>query len=123
MGRRVAISIPHFSASPWVRPRRKAQFGRYQSAFMRVELAPDQPALVALAVDSLGKNKLSVSPLRPPAAPQGTYALRRVGSTFEYRARGNSRRDAARLDLRFLRSAKFICARILPEGIRLPRWC
>src|SRR5208337_2323460 len=33
---------------------------QYQSAFMRVEVAPDQPALVALAVDSLGKNKLSV---------------------------------------------------------------
>ena len=45
------------------------QNAQYHSAFMRVELAPDQPAFVALAVDSLGKSKLSVSALRPPAKP------------------------------------------------------
>jgi hypothetical protein len=61
---------------------------QYQSAFMRVELAPDQPAFVALAVDSLGKNKLRVSALRPSAKPQGIYELHRVGSTFEYRPSG-----------------------------------
>lgn len=31
----------------------------YQSHFVRVELAPDRPALKALAVDSLGKGKLA----------------------------------------------------------------
>jgi hypothetical protein len=61
---------------------------QYQSAFLRVELAQDQPAFVALAVDSLGKNKLSVSALRPPASPEGTYELHRAGSTFEYHASG-----------------------------------
>ena len=61
---------------------------QYQSAFMRVELAPDQPALVSLAVDSLGKNKLSVNPLRPPAKPAAKYELHHVGSTFEYRYAG-----------------------------------
>ena len=63
---------------------------QYQSAFMRVEVAPDQPALVALAVDSLGKNKLRVNPLRPPAPAKKTYALRHVGDTFEYRPSGAS---------------------------------
>ena len=62
----------------------------YQSAFMRVELAPDQPALVSLAVDSLGKNKLSVNPLRPPAKAKTTYEVHRVGAAFEYRRPGAS---------------------------------
>jgi len=61
---------------------------QYQSAFMRVEVAPDQPALVALAVDSLGKNKLSVNPLRPPAKAERVYELRHVGNAFEYRPSG-----------------------------------
>jgi hypothetical protein len=60
----------------------------YQSPFMRVELAQDQPAFVALAVDSLGKNKLSVSPLRPLARPGREYELSRNGSRFEYRPVG-----------------------------------
>jgi hypothetical protein len=55
---------------------------------MRVELAQDQPAFVALAVDSLGKNKLSVSPLRPLARPGKEYELSRNGSRFEYRPVG-----------------------------------
>ena len=61
---------------------------QYQSAYMRVELAPDQPALVSLAVDSLGKNKLSVNPLCPPTKAPTTYEVRRVGSAFEYRHAG-----------------------------------
>ena len=65
---------------------------QYQSAFMRVELAPDQPAFVALAVDSLGKNKLSVSALRPPVGVAETYQLNQVGSTYEYRPLGTPNR-------------------------------
>ena len=61
---------------------------QFQSAFLRVELAPDQPALVALAVDSLGKSKLSVNPLRPPGKAERVYELRREGSRFEYRSSG-----------------------------------
>ncbi|MBZ5563219.1 MAG: hypothetical protein LAP13_12475, partial [Acidobacteriia bacterium] len=60
----------------------------YGSAFMRVALAPDQPAFVTLALDSLGKNKLSVSPLRSPARSGKTYQLRHLGPTFEYRPAG-----------------------------------
>lgn len=63
---------------------------QFQSAFMRVEVARDQPALVALAVDSLGKNKLSVNPLQPPAKAETTYEVRRVGDAFEYRRPGAS---------------------------------
>jgi hypothetical protein len=51
-------------------------------------LAPDQPAFAALAVDSLGKNKLGLSPLRPLAAPGKKYELRRTGSRVEYRVAG-----------------------------------
>ena len=58
---------------------------QYQSAFMRIEVAPDQPALVSLAVDSLGKNKLSVNPLRPPGPGGTTYRVTRAGTAFEYR--------------------------------------
>ncbi len=65
---------------------------QYQSDYMRVELAPDQPALVSLAVDSLGKSKLSVNPLRPPAKTATTFEVRRVGAAFEYRTAGVSPR-------------------------------
>jgi hypothetical protein len=60
----------------------------YQSAFMRVELAQDQPAFTALAVDSLGKNKLDVNSLRPPARHGIAYSLNRIGSRYEYRRVG-----------------------------------
>ncbi len=63
---------------------------QYQSTFLRVELAPDQPAFVALAVDSLGKSKLSLSALRPPAKAKTTYVVRHVGTAFEYRPSGDS---------------------------------
>jgi hypothetical protein len=46
------------------------------------------PAFVALAVDSLGKNKLSLSALRPPARPAETYHLKHAGATYEYRPSG-----------------------------------
>src|ERR1700733_8194001 len=65
---------------------------QYKSAFMRIELAPDQPAFVVLAVDSLGKNKLSLSALRPPARSVETYRLNHVGSTYEYRPSGTPNR-------------------------------
>ena len=63
-----------------------AKTPQYQSAFMRIELAPDQPAFAAISVDSLGKGKLTVNPLRPPKPVEATYRLKRNGSTFEYRA-------------------------------------
>lgn len=55
---------------------------------MRVELAANQPAFVALAVDSLGKKKLSANPLRPPVATATKYDVTRVGRKFEYRRTG-----------------------------------
>src|SRR2546427_1189476 len=60
----------------------------YQSAFLRLELAKDQPAFVALAVDSLGKAKLSVNPLLKPAAPLSPFKVSRNGQSVEYRADG-----------------------------------
>jgi hypothetical protein len=73
-------------ASGAARPQQNTR--QYRSAFMRVEPAQDQPAFVALAVDSLGQNKLSLNTLGPPAKPAGAYDLYRVGSTFAYRLKG-----------------------------------
>ncbi len=59
---------------------------RFQSQYMHVELAPDQPAFTSLSVDSLGKGKLSANPLKPPDKREAVYQIRRVGPLFEYRA-------------------------------------
>ena len=61
---------------------------RYQSAFMRVELAAHQPNFVALSVDSLGQKKLSKNPLRPPEEEATKYEIAHVGPKIEYRAAG-----------------------------------
>ena len=61
---------------------------RFQSTFLRVELAVDQPALTVLAVDSLGTKKLAKNPLRAPGKPDKLYAVRRAGGRFEYRPAG-----------------------------------
>ena len=61
---------------------------QFQSPFMRVELAPDQPALTVLTVDSLGTKKLTKNPLRPPVKPDKRYEVRYVGRKFEYRSKG-----------------------------------
>ncbi len=59
-----------------------------QSAFMRVELALDQPAFTVLAIDSLGTKKLAKNPLRAPGKPDKLYEVRRAGGRFEYRPVG-----------------------------------
>ena len=64
------------------------QAPHFQSAFLRAELAPNQPAFALLTVDSLGEKKLFKNPLRPPAAPGKSYELRRAGKWFEYRVAG-----------------------------------
>ena len=63
---------------------------QFQSSFLRVELAPNQPAFTVLAVDSLGKKKLNRNPLRAPAAPSKSYEVRKSGTRFEYRLAGSS---------------------------------
>ena len=63
---------------------------QYQSAYMHVEMAPDQPSFLALTVDSLGKNKLSANPLSAPAKTKTIYEVRQVGTSFEYRPSGAS---------------------------------
>ncbi len=64
---------------------------QYQSAFIRVKLAGDQPAFVDLVVDSLGKKKLDSNPLRPPAAIPTQYEVTHAGPRIEYRPAGSSR--------------------------------
>ena len=88
MFKRVVLLMPVLFVVALVAAKEPSHRPHYQSPFMRVELAQDQPAFVALAVDSLGKNKLSVSPLRPLARPGKEYELSRNGSRFEYRPVG-----------------------------------
>lgn len=88
MRMRFVILIPALMA--FVAGVARPQNMQYQSPFLRVELARDQPALVALAVDSLGKSKLSLSALRAPAMAKTTYVVRHVGTALEYRPSGAS---------------------------------
>jgi len=66
---------------------------RFQSRFLRVELAQHSPAFVILAVDSLGKGKLSVSPILAPVGLQRTFEARRNGPRMEYRPAGAARKS------------------------------
>ena len=75
---------------------------QYRSPFMRVELAPDQPAFVALTVDSLGKHKLSANPLRPPAKTETVYQVRQVGDDFRVSVCQCLCRNRARVDVSVL---------------------
>jgi hypothetical protein len=62
---------------------------QFQSSYLRVELSPNQPAFTVLAVDSLGKKKLSKNPLRTPVAAGKSYEVRKSGTRFEYRLAGS----------------------------------
>jgi hypothetical protein len=64
----------------------------YQSHFVRVELAPDRPALKALAVDSLGKGKLAGNLLVSPPAAAATIEVQRAGQRVEYWQAGAARK-------------------------------
>ncbi len=62
---------------------------QYQSAFMRVELSDNRPAITVLAVDSLGKNKLGTNLIRHnPSAPPSAFNAERNGQIIEYRFAG-----------------------------------
>ena len=88
MLKKISLLIPLFIVFTSFAGEQPGPSPKYQSAFVRVELAPHQPALLALAVDSLGKNKLSVNPLRLPTPSGDHYALHQAGSRFEYRRVG-----------------------------------
>lgn len=60
----------------------------FQSAFLRVRASKNQPAIEVLSVDSLGKNRLTVNPLRPPAHPEGAFEAQQRGQSIEYRRAG-----------------------------------
>lgn len=56
----------------------------YSSKFLKVALSSTQPAFETLAVDSLGKGKLSANLLHAPPAPAASYTVKHVGSGTEY---------------------------------------
>ncbi|MEO8130238.1 MAG: hypothetical protein ABI822_24255, partial [Bryobacteraceae bacterium] len=49
-----------------------AQQSRYESAYLRVDVAGDRSGFAVLAVDSLGKGKLDVNTILPPETPDLT---------------------------------------------------
>ena len=67
----------------------------YQSQFMAVTLESDQPAFATIAVDSLGKNNLIVTPLWASPAPTQKYDVSRAGSKIEYRVHGAAAKSPA----------------------------
>ena len=91
----------------------------YKSPFMRVELARDQPAIVALAVDSLGKNKLNLNALRPPGKREEVYEVHQVASKYEYRPSGDSSRHR-RVGLSSFLTDKFTLRSHFAGGIPPP---
>ncbi len=56
----------------------------FQSRYMKVEFASDQPAFQSFSLDSLGKGKLKVNLMRPPATGLPGLEARRVGPAVEY---------------------------------------
>src|SRR5208283_4336257 len=82
MLKRLALLIPALSILAVGLANEPADTPQFQSSFMRVELASDQPALTVLAVDSLGTKKLAKNPLRTPGKPDKPYEVRRDGPKF-----------------------------------------
>ncbi len=83
------LAIAIFVATPCV-AQQPPEGPLYQSAFIRAELAADQPAFTALVVDSLGRQKFSANPLRPPAPTVAHYQVKQLGNTIEYRSASES---------------------------------
>ncbi len=63
----------------------------YRSAYLKVGYSQDQPALTALAVDSLGKDKLDVNVLLNPDQASRAFSVRRTGQTVKYWPEGEAR--------------------------------
>jgi hypothetical protein len=56
----------------------------FSTAVYRVKMAPDQPGIIAFAVDSLGKNKLDGNMMLPLAKPSQSYKVSRDDQTITY---------------------------------------
>ncbi len=56
----------------------------FQSAMFRVQMAADQPGFIALAVDSLGKNKVDGNVMLPLAKSTVGYKVSRENRTIKY---------------------------------------
>jgi Bacterial alpha-L-rhamnosidase 6 hairpin glycosidase domain len=56
----------------------------FLSAWLRVQMAADQPGFIALAVDSLGKNKLDENVMLPLAQSTTRYRVTRENRTIRY---------------------------------------
>jgi hypothetical protein len=62
----------------------------HRSSFLHVMLAPDQPGIRQLSVDSLGKNKLEQNLMLPTAAAVSRYEVSRKDRSIEYRVAGST---------------------------------
>src|SRR5262249_22831927 len=86
----ILIALTLLALAAWCSAREVAD-PQYQSAFLRVSLASDQPAFVVLAVDSLGRGWLDANPLWPPAPNSVKYFVKRTRTKVEYRVAGAAR--------------------------------
>ncbi len=65
-----------------------AQDLRYQSTFLRLRMALDQPNFAEFSIDSLGHSKLNFNAMLPLGGVAPQYSATRRGDTVEYRAPG-----------------------------------
>lgn len=83
---------------------------RFQTDFYSVELSPDQPALLSLAVDSLGLKEFQTNRLRPPGASSRSWTVQRVAERVEYRVADAAAADPPSWSFEFLPRRIRICS-------------
>jgi hypothetical protein len=84
--KQIALLVPALLTLPLGLTKEPVDKLQFQFSFMRIELAPGQPAFTVLTVDSLGSKKLTGNPLRAAAKPDKAYEVRGVGQTYEWKS-------------------------------------
>jgi hypothetical protein len=97
-------------------PAASQQVTSYASDFFSTQLADDQPAFVALSVDSLGKHKLLPSPLRAPPPSVTKFRFHRSGDRVEYRVAGASPTAAPAWSFEFSTRTIRLCSSYSPQN-------
>ena len=91
---------------------------KFQSRYFRVELSPNQPNFVALAVDSLGKGELDADVMLPLPHATLQYQVSRRGDLIEYRR--NPRDEKAAWSFEFSEKAIVIRATAPADNVAEP---
>jgi hypothetical protein len=78
----IRFTVP-FLAFVWISSAVAQQF-RYESPYLRVQMAGDQPNFAFLAIDSLGKRKLDLNLMLPLTIPDRILNAAQQGATISY---------------------------------------